>query len=59
MERSTVVYGHDSRRGVVVKKFSKGLDGGCVRGGKLTALVIEGGKKTALQNYVSVKCSGH
>ncbi|KAK6345399.1 hypothetical protein TWF718_007315 [Orbilia javanica] len=51
----TVVYGHDARRGLDIKKYTKGLDTNCVRGGKLTALVVEGGKhgKTSL---VNVKC---
>lgn len=38
--RSTVVYGHDSRRGLQLTPYTKGLDTGCVRGGRLTALVI-------------------
>lgn len=37
----TVVYGHDSRTGLRVGPWSVGLDTGCVRGGRLTALVIE------------------
>ncbi|KAI9719582.1 MAG: hypothetical protein M1812_003353 [Candelaria pacifica] len=55
-ERSTVVYGHDSRVGLHIKKFSKGLDSGCVRGGRLTALVVEGGKYEAKQSLVGVDC---
>lgn len=39
--RQTIIYGHDSRRGLSISKYSKGLDTGCVKGGKLTALVIE------------------
>ncbi|RVD82424.1 uncharacterized protein DFL_006851 [Arthrobotrys flagrans] len=51
----TVVYGHDARRGLDIKKYTKGLDTNCVRGGRLTALVVEGGKheKTSI---VNVKC---
>jgi hypothetical protein len=53
-ERTVVVYGHDSKRGLEVKEWSKGLDSGCVSGGRLTALVVgDGGKKEKL---VSVKC---
>jgi hypothetical protein len=53
-ERTVVVYGHDSKRGLEVKKWSKGLDSGCVSGGRLTALVVGGdGRKEKL---VSVKC---
>ncbi|KAF3175651.1 hypothetical protein TWF788_008365 [Orbilia oligospora] len=51
----TIVYGHDARRGLDIKKYTKGLDTNCVRGGRLTALVVEGGKhgKTSI---VNVKC---
>ena len=41
----TVIYGHDSRRGLTLKKYSMGLDSGCVRGGRLTALVIESDRR--------------
>ena len=34
-----MIYGHDSKKGLQLRKWSKGLDSGCVRGGKLTALV--------------------
>jgi len=49
----TVVYGHDSRRGLNLQKWSKGMDSNCVRGGRLTGLVVDsrGREKT-----VSVKC---
>ena len=53
--RSTVVYGHDARRGRNLRKYSRGLDSGCVHGGELTALVIEAGKEEA----VSVSCQKH
>ena len=55
-DRTTVVYGHDSHSGLSIQPYSKGIDTGCVRGGKLTALVIGGGRKTARQQIVSVKC---
>ncbi|KAI9772620.1 MAG: hypothetical protein M1840_000214 [Geoglossum simile] len=55
-DRTTVIYGHDSHRGLSIEPYSKGIDTGCVRGGRLTALVIEGGKTTAKQKVVSVKC---
>ena len=41
-ERRTVIYGHDSKRGFVEGKHTFGLDSGCVKGGALTAMVIEG-----------------
>lgn len=42
-EPATVIYGHDSRRGLQLRRWTKGLDTGCVKGGKLTALIIQGG----------------
>lgn len=36
-----VAYGHDARRGLNVKEFTFGLDSGCVKGGRLTALIFE------------------
>lgn len=35
-----VYYGHDARRGFLLRRFTKGLDTGCDRGEKLTAMVI-------------------
>lgn len=35
-----VYYGHDARRGLNLKKYSKGLDSGCDRGDDLTAMVL-------------------
>ncbi|KAB8349874.1 hypothetical protein FH972_023887 [Carpinus fangiana] len=55
-ERMTVLYGHDSRMGLVEKRFSVGLDTGCVRGGRLTALVL-GGKGD--KEIVSVRCQDY
>lgn len=40
---STVIYGHDSRRGLQLRRWTKGLDTGCVKGGRLTALIMMGG----------------
>lgn len=51
---TTVVYGHNQRRGLNAQEFSFGLDTGCVRGGKLTALVVDGDGKTEI---VHVDCS--
>jgi len=51
----TVVYGHDARRGLELKQYTKGLDSNCVRGGRLSALVIQGGKHPK-STIVSVKC---
>lgn len=53
IQRKTVIYGHDSRRGLSLKSYSRGIDSGCVTGGRLTALIInEKGKEST----VSVKC---
>ncbi|OQE21503.1 hypothetical protein PENFLA_c014G04659 [Penicillium flavigenum] len=49
----TVVYGHDASTSLAIRTFTKGLDSGCVKGGKLTALVIEDGGK---QSLVQVSC---
>lgn len=39
-DRMTVFYGHDAHGGLTIRKYSAGLDSGCVSGGKLTAMVI-------------------
>ncbi|PAV16397.1 Metallo-dependent phosphatase [Pyrrhoderma noxium] len=36
----TVVYGHAASRGLDIKRWSKGLDSGCVYGRRLSALVL-------------------
>jgi hypothetical protein len=57
--RHTVVYGHDAKRGFREDKYSIGLDSGCVRGGALTALVVEGkegSKKGFTHTIVQVHC---
>lgn len=40
-ERLTLIYGHDSNRGVQIKDFSKGLDSRCVNGVTMTAMIVE------------------
>lgn len=56
-ERTTVIYGHDSRQGLVEKKYSFGLDTGCSKGGRLTALVLGSGEDE--REIVSVKCADY
>ncbi|KAF2400659.1 Metallo-dependent phosphatase [Trichodelitschia bisporula] len=51
--RITVVYGHDSKRGLNLKKYSKGLDTGCVNGERLTGLVV---RANGHEEVVSVPC---
>jgi hypothetical protein len=53
---TTVIYGHDSKRGLQLKQWTKGLDSGCVKGGKLSALVLSDNGK---QELVQVKCRNH
>lgn len=52
-ERTTVIYGHDAKRGLNVQKYSFGLDASCVRGGHLTAMVVD---STGNHKIVQVKC---
>lgn len=52
-DRMTVVYGHDSKRGLNVQRYAKGLDSGCVNGDRLTALVVG---PDGAQELVSVGC---
>ncbi|KAE8352791.1 Metallo-dependent phosphatase-like protein [Aspergillus coremiiformis] len=53
---TTVIYGHDSKSSLSLKTYSKGIDTGCVKGGKLTALVVRDGGE---QKLVQVKCQDH
>lgn len=45
-------YGHYAAKGLDIRKYSKGLDSNCVRGGRLSAYVI--GKEK--EELVSVGC---
>ncbi|KAL8792981.1 MAG: hypothetical protein Q9195_004385 [Heterodermia aff. obscurata] len=57
-KRSTIIYGHDSQRGLQLEKYSKGLDTGCVKGGQLTALVVSSGANPK-PKVVSVDCKDY
>jgi hypothetical protein len=57
-ERTTVIYGHDSKRGLQMEQYSIGIDTGCVKGGRLTAVVIEGGISEYTFKLVQVDCLG-
>ena len=57
-KRSTIIYGHDSQRGLQLEKYSKGLDTGCVTGGQLTALVVSSGVNPK-PKIVSVDCKDY
>ncbi|KAG8918193.1 hypothetical protein FRC00_012764 [Tulasnella sp. 408] len=37
---TTVIYGHAAKRGLDLKRWSKGIDTGCVYGRRLTALIF-------------------
>lgn len=45
---ATVVYGHAASRGLDVKRWSMGLDTGCLYGRRLTALVLNNGTAARL-----------
>ncbi|ODV78327.1 Metallo-dependent phosphatase [Suhomyces tanzawaensis NRRL Y-17324] len=60
-----VYYGHDARRSLSLKKFTKGIDTGCDKGEYLTAMVLwneigenKKGKKRVLykEQSVQIKC---
>lgn len=55
-DRATVIYGHDSKRGLQIEDYSFGLDTGCLRGNQLTAVVIEGGHTIQKHKIVQVDC---
>ncbi|KAF1990927.1 Metallo-dependent phosphatase [Aulographum hederae CBS 113979] len=55
-DQRVVVYGHDSKTGLNIRKWSKGIDSGCVNGGHLSALVIGNGGG---EEVVQVKCKGY
>ncbi|KAF7424188.1 hypothetical protein PC9H_009491 [Pleurotus ostreatus] len=48
---STVVYGHAASRGLDIKRWTVGLDSGCVYGRKLSALVLGRHKHVNLQKH--------
>ncbi|KAK9387583.1 Metallo-dependent phosphatase-like protein [Lipomyces mesembrius] len=59
-QRRTVLYGHDAKAGLVIKKYSKGLDSRCYKGDYLTALVAKrDGLGDWVNELVSVKCEVH
>ncbi|KAK2057522.1 Metallo-dependent phosphatase [Colletotrichum caudatum] len=56
--RTAVAYGHDSKRGLRVGRYTFGLDSGCVNGGDLSALVIEATAEGVTHVIRSVSCAG-
>ena len=56
-DRMTLVYGHDEIQGLTNGEWSWGLDGGCVSGGELAALVLTGrGRGDVKREVVKVPC---
>lgn len=47
------IYGHHAKAGLQITRWSKGLDSGCVRGGELTAMVLDAKGRSEI---VSVSC---
>lgn len=57
-DRMTVFYGHDAHEGLTLRKYSAGLDSGCVAGGRLTAMIISQDATGALAHKIkSVSCA--
>ena len=52
----TIVYGHNAARGLEIQQYTKGIDSNCVHGGRLTALVIQGGLQPK-SFVVSIPCN--
>lgn len=56
-DRMTIFYGHDARQGLQMTKYTRGLDSGCVKGGKLNAVVITQKKNGKFdEELVRVSC---
>jgi hypothetical protein len=51
-----VIYGHDSKAGLQIHRWTKGIDSGCVSGGELTALILDA---KGQQEIISVVCENH
>lgn len=56
-ERFEVFYGHDASKGLQLRRYSKGLDTKCQRGGKLSAYVVEVDNSDHYhETLVQIKC---
>lgn len=55
-DKTTVLYGHDAKRGLSIGKFTFGLDSSCVKGGKLSAMIFEPQDGKVGHRIVSVDC---
>lgn len=67
--QTSLIHGHGSRRGIAEKegKWHFGLEGGCHRGGKLTAMILEesrsrmlgfAGGRDVKRRFTSIPCKG-
>ncbi|KAG0126464.1 Metallo-dependent phosphatase-like protein [Tuber indicum] len=57
---TTVVYGHYAAEGLDIRRYTKGLDSGCIRGRRLSAYILKANKGGRVEeDIVSVKCREH
>ncbi|TGZ83843.1 Metallo-dependent phosphatase [Ascodesmis nigricans] len=54
--RAVVVYGHYAAKGLDIRRWTKGLDSGCQKGGRLTAMVLD--LETGEEEIVQIDCGG-
>jgi bis(5'-nucleosyl)-tetraphosphatase (symmetrical) len=55
--RRTVVYGHNAKSGYKESKYTIGLDSACVKGGALSALIVEAGGSGGFKHKtLQVRC---
>lgn len=55
----TVLYGHDAKRGLNLRKYTKGLDSGCCKGHQLSGLIMQWdtSQHDFSEHLVQVDCS--
>lgn len=56
IQRRTVIYGHDAKRGYKEARYTIGLDSNCVGGGALSGLVVEATKDSFKHRTIQVRC---
>ncbi|KAM3448890.1 hypothetical protein NHJ6243_010054 [Beauveria neobassiana] len=54
-QRSMVIFGHDAKRRLQLRKYSVGLDSGSVYGNQLSALVLNSTENGLVQNVIQVE----